>query len=92
MGNIFYDEMNFTENPESFKGDIGYIPQKTTLFEDLSLYESLKYAFHLMNQTIKKETIKKRIREMLSILEIEYAENTLIRNLSGGEKKEHPLP
>lgn len=87
FGHIYYDEICFNENPSHFKGELGYVPQHEILFEDITLYDTLKYTLELMDSKMNHKIRHKKIMEVLRLLEIDYATTTMIRNLSGGEKK-----
>jgi len=65
--------------------DIGYMPQKFGLYEDLSVLENMKlYArLHLLDN----DATQKRIKELLKFTSLEKFQSFLASNLSGGMKQ-----
>lgn len=65
--------------------DIGYMPQKFGLYEDLSVLENMKlYArLHLLDH----DNAQKRIQELLKFTSLEKFQSFLASNLSGGMKQ-----
>lgn len=86
-GNIYIDGLDLFEEENYFKGKIAYVPQQEILDPTLTLQKSLEYSLLLRIKDISKKQIKERINYILEILELSHVRNTLIRNLSGGEKK-----
>ncbi len=65
--------------------EIGYMPQKFGLYEDLTVLENLRLYANL--QSIKKEEQKKRIEELLEFINLKDFTNFLAHDLSGGMKQ-----
>ncbi len=86
-GNIYIEGLDLLENEEYFKGRIAYVPQEEILDQSLTLYKSLEYSLKLRIKNVSKRESKKTIHHILKILELFHVKNTMIRNLSGGEKK-----
>lgn len=53
----------------------------------MTLQKSLEYSFALRVKNVSKKEITKTINYVLKILELSHVKNSLIKNLSGGEKK-----
>jgi len=70
---------------ERIKQKIGYMSQKFSLYEDLTVYENL--AFYAGMYSIPYHERKKRIVEMIEMAWLVGRENELPANLSGGLKQ-----
>ncbi len=79
--------LNYNLPNDAFKvqEEIGYMPQKFGLYEDLTVLENLKLYANL--QSIKKEEQKKRIEELLDFINLKDFTTFLARDLSGGMKQ-----
>merc|ERR1712157_453420 len=66
--------------------EIGFVDQDDTIFESLTVYQTLEYAakFRLKNKNVN---IHERIEFLLQKLNIIYVSNCKMLNLSGGERK-----
>ncbi len=64
---------------------IGYVPQDGALFETMTVRQNLSFALDM--RRVHLDTIRQRIDEMSSMLEIEHLLNRYPKNLSGGEKQ-----
>ncbi|XPV67478.1 MAG: ATP-binding cassette domain-containing protein [Halarcobacter sp.] len=64
---------------------IGYMPQKFGLYEDLSVLENLNLYANL--QSIEKSKQEQRIEELLEFINLGNFKNFLARDLSGGMKQ-----
>ncbi|MGE4457095.1 MAG: LPS export ABC transporter ATP-binding protein [Arcobacteraceae bacterium] len=86
-GTVFFDEEDITSLPlhkRALKG-IGYLPQESSIFKDLSIEENLMLAAEIVYDD--KETQSKRVEEMLSIFNIEPIRQRKGISLSGGERR-----
>ncbi|ASM35403.1 ABC-transporter ATP-binding protein [Campylobacter sputorum subsp. bubulus] len=87
-GNIFLDDLDITKIPlhKRAKLGIGYLPQESSIFKDLSVEENLMLAAEV---TYKKndKLIPKKVDEMLELLNIEPIRNRKGISLSGGERR-----
>lgn len=70
---------------EKIKSQIGYMSQKFSLYEDLSVKDNL--AFYAGIYSIPYHQRAERITEMLELADISDQENTLVANLSVGWKQ-----
>jgi ABC-2 type transport system ATP-binding protein len=85
-GEVFFqDEIINYHNPHH-KGHIGYCPDYPAVFEKLSVIEHLHFIAFLYGKTNVKE-IESKINKYLKHFEIEKYKNTLIKNLSRGNKQ-----
>ncbi|PZT47933.1 LPS export ABC transporter ATP-binding protein [Helicobacter valdiviensis] len=86
-GNIYFDSLDITRlslHKRSQLG-IGYLPQESSVFKDLSVEENLLIAAELAIKD-EKERLK-RIEELLEDFNIEPIRNRKGINLSGGERR-----
>lgn len=73
------------QESEKIKSRIGYMSQKFSLYNDLSVRENLN--FYAGIYSIPARERKKRIEEMIVLAGIEGEENTLVASLSPGIKQ-----
>lgn len=87
-GNIFLDDLDITKIPlhKRAKLGIGYLPQESSIFKDLSVEENLMLAAEIAYKK-NDECIPQKVNEMLELLNIEPIRNTKGVSLSGGERR-----
>lgn len=86
-GHVYVDGLDVLKEEKYFKGKIAYVPQVEILDQSLTLYKSLEYSLKLRMKTINGKVIKTTVEHVLKTLELSHVKNTMIKNLSGGEKK-----
>jgi ABC-2 type transport system ATP-binding protein len=74
--------IDVVKDPEAIKPHIGYMSQKFSLYDDLTVLENIE--FYAGIYEIPLETEKKRIQEVLGIAGLENRISTLTASLSGG--------
>ncbi len=86
-GQVFLDGEDITHMPLSQRAQmgIGYLPQESSIFKDLTVEENLIIAAEALN--LSKETIAQRIEKLLEIFNIEPIRSRLGIRLSGGERR-----
>jgi len=86
-GHVFLDGVDITKLPLSARAQlgIGYLPQESSIFKDLSVEENLLIAAEALR--LKKETIQPRIDKLLEIFNIEPIRTRQGIRLSGGERR-----
>lgn len=77
-----YDLLRETEK---IKSQIGYMSQKFSLYDDLTVLENL--SFYAAIYSIPKETRQERIEELIAMAGLTGREKELVANLSGGWKQ-----
>ncbi len=85
-GEVFFDEENITGKPTAamLKKGLLYIPQKNSLFEDLTVKENLEMA----GLTLDQKQLQQRIRNALLIFTpLVHHLNRTPMKLSGGERQ-----
>ena len=86
-GQVFLDGEDVTQLPLSARAQmgIGYLPQESSIFKDLTVEENLRMAAEALK--IPKETLEPRIEKLLEIFNIEPIRARLGIRLSGGERR-----
>ena len=86
-GDVFLDDQKITSVPLHKRAHlgIGYLPQESSIFKELSVEENLLLGAEILNQS--EEEIAKRVNEMLNILNIEPIRLRKGVSLSGGERR-----
>lgn len=86
-GKVFFDDEDITKLPlhkRALKG-IGYLPQESSIFKDLSVEDNLMLAAQIVIKN-KKEQYK-RVEELLEVFNIEPIRQRKGVSLSGGERR-----
>ena len=86
-GNVYFDDKDITLLPlhkRALKG-IGYLPQESSIFKDLSVEDNLMLAAEIVTKD-KKEQIR-RVEELLELFNIEPIRQRKGVSLSGGERR-----
>lgn len=76
---------DLAREPEKIKQKIGYMSQRFSLYDDLTVYENLEFYAGLYS--IPQSRRKKRISEMIDMAQLAGREDMLAANLSGGWKQ-----
>ena len=86
-GDVFSNDEKITNVPLHKRAHlgIGYLPQESSIFKELSVEENLLLGAEILNQS--KEDISKRVNEMLNMLNIEPIRLRKGVSLSGGERR-----
>ncbi len=86
-GKIFCDEIDVTTHPihRRAKMGIGYLPQESSIFRELSVRENILAALECTD--LKRDERKKRLMELLSDFGLEHVQYSKGRELSGGERR-----
>lgn len=87
-GRVLVNNIDFYKNFEALKHQVGYVPQDDIIHPQLTIRRSLHYAAMLrMPRNVRPEQRRKRIDEVMSILELTERAETPISMLSGGQRK-----
>ena len=84
-GEIYVNGENITSNIASIKPRIGYMSQKFTLYQDLTVKENILFSGALYNMS-EKESLE-RMKELFRYTGFDRNENEIVKNLSGGTKQ-----
>lgn len=77
------------DNPNEVREKIGMLPQAVSLYKDLTVKENAELCSDYYG--ITEEEKHTRIEELMELVDIKYAENKLIKHLSGGQKQKASL-
>jgi lipopolysaccharide export system ATP-binding protein len=86
-GSVYIDGEDVTKMPLSTRAKmgIGYLPQESSIFKDLSVEDNLLMAAEAMK--IDKKVAEERIENLLSLFNIQPIRSRLGIQLSGGERR-----
>jgi lipopolysaccharide export system ATP-binding protein len=86
-GEVYLDGEDITQLPLSRRAQmgIGYLPQESSIFKDLTVEENLMIAAEALN--LPKETVQPSIEKLLEIFNIEPIRSRIGIRLSGGERR-----
>ena len=86
-GDVFLNDEKITNVPLHKRAHlgIGYLPQESSIFKELSVEENLLLGAEILNKS--KEDISKRVNEMLNMLNIEPIRLRKGVSVSGGERR-----
>lgn len=77
--------LDIDHDSEDIKHKIGYMSQKFSLYDDLTVKQNLE--FYAGMYSLSEDVGERRIKEMLSLADLEDRQNELVVNLSGGWKQ-----
>ena len=86
-GAVYFDNQDVTQIPLHVRAKlgIGYLPQESSIFKDLSVEENIMLAAEIVYPN--KEDAQKRVEELLNLLNIEPIRKRNGVSLSGGERR-----
>jgi len=88
MGNVSVNNETY-KNIAALKKQIGYMSQKFTLYDDLTVYENLSFNSSL--RKLDRHFFQKRIKELLDFIEFDHSLDSLVSSLPGGIKQQVSL-
>lgn len=83
-GVILIDGKN-VENTRPYQRNVNTVFQNYALFPHMNVYDNV--AFGLVERKVNKSEIKKRVTEMLALVQLEGFEKRMPKNMSGGQKQ-----
>ena len=84
-GTVKINGYDILKNPEQAKKSIGYLPELPPVYQDMTVYEYLKFVAEL--KKVKRSEQKAQIEDVMAQTRIADVQNRLIRNLSKGYKQ-----
>lgn len=88
QGRIYFNGIDVRSHFNDLKSLIGYVPQEDIVYENLSLRRMLEYTAQLKaSPDATQEERERMIEQVLKTVDLKAHEHTLIRKLSGGQKK-----
>lgn len=88
-GRVQISDVSSEEGSEAMKSKVGYMSQKFTLYNDLTVDEN--FAFTASLRKLPRLTLNKRKDELLEFINFSKPTNTLVRDLPGGIKQQVSL-
>jgi len=88
-GSVVILGLDVTKNPEPIRHRIGYVPQSSSLYADLSALENLHFYADLFN--IPRAERDRKAAELLTFSRLDLFANRLAKNLSGGMRQKLAL-
>lgn len=88
-GEVFVNNINLSKDAALIKEHVGYMSQKFTLYDDLTVEENLLFASRLRKMSI--QYLQKRKDELFEMIGFSRSEKTLVRELPGGIKQQVSL-
>jgi ABC-2 type transport system ATP-binding protein len=85
LGSIQVLGCELPKNAEKLRLRIGYMTQKFSLYDDLSVKENLSFVARIYGLPRKEQN--KRIDELLNIYELDQMTHQLVGSMSGGQKQ-----
>ncbi|MCL1918109.1 MAG: ATP-binding cassette domain-containing protein [Peptococcaceae bacterium] len=87
-GHVLVNGLDLYENFDTMKNIIGFVPQSDIVFDNLTVYDMLLYAAQLrLPKDVSAPERLRRIEEVIALVELTERKTTLIKRLSGGQRK-----
>jgi len=84
-GEIFVNDTDVSKHPDQVKKNIGYMSQKFSLYEDLTVIENLN--FYASIYGVRGKDKEERIEQLINMANLNGKEKVLASQLSGGWKQ-----
>ncbi len=84
-GEAFVNGHHCLKEPDKVRASIGIVFQDPTLDNELTAYENLKFHCYLYN--MNGPTMRRRIEEILRLVDLSDRSRDLVKNFSGGMKR-----
>ena len=87
-GHVLFDD-EFIDDLPPHKRCIGYVPQSLALFIHMTVEENV--AFGLKTQKLPRDVVKRRVENVLELLDLKHLRNRYPKTLSAGEQQKVAL-
>ncbi len=84
-GEVYLNGDDLRRNWAIYRSQVGYVPQDDIIHHNLTVGEVLKYACKL--RLPPDTNVNEEVGKILEQVKLSHARNTLVRQLSGGERK-----
>lgn len=84
-GTIIWNGVDITQNPNQLRRELGYLPQDFGVYPNMNPIEFLEYMAAMKGLSIKSS--KRRINELLEVLNLANDRKRLLGGFSGGMKQ-----
>lgn len=87
-GSVYINGVDLYQSFDALKKLIGYVPQSDIVYDNLSLYDMLSYTAKLrLPKDTSEQEREHAIQSAISTVELTDKKDSLIKNLSGGQRK-----
>lgn len=87
-GDVYINGVSLYKNFDSLKKLIGYVPQSDIVYDNLTLYDMLNYTSKLrLQEDVSDKERQDAIHKAIEMVELTEKKNSLIKALSGGQRK-----
>lgn len=87
-GSVYINGDDLYKNYSAYKSQIGYVPQQDIVYDNLTMVDMLTYVAKLrLPGDVTKQEIMQRVDEVLKAMALEKQRDTMIKKLSGGQRK-----
>jgi ABC-type multidrug transport system ATPase subunit/pSer/pThr/pTyr-binding forkhead associated (FHA) protein len=88
QGRVLIEGEDLYHNYDSFRSQIGYVPQDDILHKELTVEQALRYSARLrLPEDINDGEIESRVQKVLEQVELSGQRGQPIQSLSGGQRK-----
>lgn len=87
-GKVYINGNDLYKNYQAYKSQMGYVPQQDIVYDNLTMNDMLAFVAKLrLPGDYSKEEISRRVDDVLNVMALQKQKYTLIKKLSGGQKK-----
>ena len=87
-GKVTINGMNLYRHMDTMKKTFGYVPQNDIVYNNLTLYDMLDYSAKLrLSRDVSPRERARTIKNAIEMVSLQGKENSLIKSLSGGQRK-----
>jgi len=84
-GTVMMDGQDALSRPLKYRRQIGYLPERVALYDDMTVKEYLHYRAQLRGEPVKR--VRRRVGEAAELCQVADILRTTIRSLSAGQRK-----
>lgn len=87
-GSVFVNGHSLYQNYDDYRTELGYVPQDDIIHSDLTVHQALNFAAQLrLSPNTSEADRQQQVKQVLIDLELQEQEYTVVKNLSGGQRK-----